>query len=81
MSENYTKLKKIFVETFEVEEAEIPGMRFTETEKWDSVAHMELIATLEDEFGIFFDTKDMVKLTSFDTVMEILKKYDIDCTK
>jgi len=44
---------------------------------WDSVAHMSLIAALEDEFGIMIDTNDVIDMSSFKKAKEILTKYGV----
>ena len=45
---------------------------------WDSVAHMVLMATLEDAFDIMLDTDDVIDFSSFAKGKEILKKYDVE---
>lgn len=38
---------------------------------------MTLIAALEDEFEIMMDTDDIIDLSSYETGIEILKKYHV----
>lgn len=45
--------------------------------EWDSVGHMELVAELEEAFGISMDTDDIVDFNSFETGIKILEKYNI----
>ncbi len=45
---------------------------------WDSVAHMVIMATLEESFDIMLDTDDVIDFSSFEKGMEILKKYDVE---
>lgn len=47
-------------------------------EKWDSVAHMSLIAELEEAFDIMLDTDDIIQFSSYALGKDILKKYHID---
>jgi len=42
---------------------------------WDSVAHMQLIASLEKKFKIAIDVEDVVDMSSFKKAITILKKY------
>ena len=56
---NIEKYNKIFKELFEVEEDELNANFNFGVEKWVSLAHMELIAQLEDEFEIMFETDDI----------------------
>ena len=40
---------------------------------WDSVAHLNLILALEDEFGIKFDLEEMEKMQSIGQVSELVR--------
>lgn len=51
---------------------------YSSVKEWDSVAHMALIAALEDEFGIMLDTEDVIDMSSFAVAVEILKKHGVD---
>jgi acyl carrier protein len=42
---------------------------------WDSVAHMSIIAALEDEFDCMLDTADVLDMSSFAKAVEIMSKY------
>ena len=47
------KYNKIFCDLFDVNESDLnENFRFGQAKGWDSFAHMELIAQLEDEFEI-----------------------------
>ena len=43
--------------------------------QWDSIAHMSLIAGLEDEFDIMIETDDVIDMSSFKKANEIVNKY------
>jgi acyl carrier protein len=45
--------------------------------QWDSVAHMTLIAAIEDEFGIMLDTDDIIDMSSVSKAKAILNKYGV----
>jgi acyl carrier protein len=49
------------------------GLRFG-TEPWDSLRHVELIFTIEDEFGIRFDESELTDLTSFPALAEAVSR-------
>lgn len=66
---------RIFQETFGLNEEEVKGARYKESEQWDSVGHMTLISALEDQFGIMFDTDDIMELDSYEKGREILKEH------
>lgn len=71
------KYNKIFCETFEIGEEQLEGLKYQDIDAWDSVGHMGLIAALEDEFGIMMETDDIIDFNSYETGIEILKKYDV----
>ncbi len=41
-------------------------------ELWDSIKHIEIITTLEEELGISFNTEDIPKLTSMKKIIEAI---------
>ena len=46
--------------------------------EWDSVSHMVLIAQLEDDFNVSFDTDDVIDLSSVAKGKEILSKLGVE---
>lgn len=75
---NLEKYKNAFVNGLELPLEKITsGLEYQGVENWDSVAHMALIAELEDVFDIMFETEDIIDFGSYDKGIEILKKYDI----
>ena len=46
--------------------------------RWDSLAHMELIAQLEDVFGIMLETEDIIHFGGYENGKKILAKYGIE---
>ena len=46
--------------------------------QWDSVAHMTLIAALEDEYEIMLDTDDIIDMSSVAKARQILAKYGVE---
>jgi acyl carrier protein len=76
---NLKKYNEVFVNVFEVEEAALnEDFKFGEAPNWDSLAHMELIAQLEDAFEIMFDTADIIHFGSYENGKKILIKYDVN---
>ncbi len=76
-----TKMEKYtntFVEALEIEAEQVKGLTYQAIDNWDSVGHMTLIATIEEAFGIMMETDDIIDFSSFETGIEILKKYDVD---
>lgn len=75
---NLQKYTKAFIESFEVSEEEAKGLTYQSISAWDSVGHMDLIATLEETFDIMMETDDIIDFNSYEKGIEIMKKYDID---
>lgn len=48
---------------------------YNEYPGWDSVAHMTLIAGLEEAFDCMMDMDDILELSSFDKGVKIMEKY------
>ena len=74
---NNEKYVKVFVDSFNISEDQVPNLEYQSVPSWDSIGHMQLIAALEDIFGIMMDADDIVDLSSFEKGKEILKKYEI----
>lgn len=45
--------------------------------EWDSIAHMVLVAELENIFDVMLDTDDIIDMSSFEKAKEILTKYHV----
>jgi acyl carrier protein len=58
-------------------DASVDELRYQDNEKWDSLAHMSLIAAIEDEFGVMIDTDDVINMSSFAEAVRILGKYGV----
>jgi len=70
------KLKEAFVEALMIESNLVNDtLKYNEIDEWDSVAHMSLIAEIEDKFEIMLDTDDIIDMSSFAKAKEIVTKY------
>lgn len=76
---NEDKLKQVFVSELEIAEADYAdSLSYGEHPKWDSIAHMTLVAGLESAFDIMLDTDDIIDMSSVLKAKEILGKYDVE---
>ena len=41
---------------------------------WDSLNHLNLIFSLEDEFGLSFTEKDLIRMEDFDKILSRIKE-------
>lgn len=75
---NLEKYSNAFMETFDIEESTLDGLKYQDIEAWDSVGHMSLVAAIEDAFDIMMDTDDIIDFSSFEKGKEIVSKYDVE---
>lgn len=75
---NAERLVCVFAESLGVESAlVVDELQYNSIKQWDSVAHMKLVAALEDEFEIMLDTDDIIDMSSVGKAKELLAKYDL----
>lgn len=75
---NIEKYNQVFIETLEVSESELKGLKYNSVPLWDSVGQMNLIAAIEDEFAITIDGDDIMEFNSYENGLDILtKKYNV----
>jgi acyl carrier protein len=74
---NTEKYNTAFIETFRVAEADLPTMQYQAVVAWDSVGHMQLMATLEESFGIELAIDDIIDFSSYEKGKQILGKYQV----
>jgi len=75
---NSKKLTQVFTEALGIKKEIITDdLQYNSIPEWDSVAHMALIAELEDVFDIMLDTDDIIDMSSPAKAKEILTKHDI----
>jgi acyl carrier protein len=72
MEEN---LREVFVRTLKINSAEvIDSLSYNEIPEWDSLAHMILVAAIEEEFDIMIDVDDVIAMSSFLEAKTIVAK-------
>lgn len=75
---NIEKYNAVFKKVFTISEDLLnDDLNVLSFEAWDSVAQMQLIAGLEEEFGVFLDPEDVVNFVSYRNGKEILLKHDV----
>ena len=76
---NQEKLVKVFTEALGVNEDVVTDdLQYNSISEWDSVAHMSLVAEIEEAFDIMLDTDDIIDMSSPAKAKEILQKYDVE---
>ena len=70
------KLRQIFATSLSVKIEEIrDDLKYATIPQWDSIAHMALVAAIEEGFGIMIDAEDVIDMNSFAKAKEIVTKY------
>lgn len=75
--DNLEKYKKVFIETLQIKENQLEGLKYQDVDEWDSIGHMGLMTDLEEAFDIEMDIDDIIDFSNFEKGMEIMGKYNI----
>lgn len=72
-------VEAVFIEVLGLEgDVDWDTVRYQQVEGWDSLAHMAVVAELEDTFDVLFETDDIVDMSSFERALEILRGYGVE---
>lgn len=72
------QLEQIFSDALGIELEQVSdALSYQGIPQWDSVAHMGLIAQLEDHYGVLLDTDDIIDMSSVAKAREILTKHGV----
>lgn len=70
------RLQRIFSAALNVDIAlVVDDLAYSQIPQWDSVAHMALIAAIEEGFEIMIDAEDVINMSSFEKAKQIVAKY------
>jgi acyl carrier protein len=77
--ENTEKYNQAFIEVLSLEASQLNNeLEYQSVPSWDSVAHMTLMAELEDLFDIELEMDDIVDFGTYMTGFETMRKYGVD---
>lgn len=69
-------LQSAFAESLGIPESRVTDeLMYASIPEWDSVAHMALIAAIEERFDIMIETDDVIDMSSFAKAKQIVAKY------
>jgi acyl carrier protein len=75
---NNDKLTQAFVEVMKLDAGRVTDtLAYGECPEWDSLAHMALVAELENAFGLMLDTEDIIAMSSVAEIRRILGKQGV----
>lgn len=76
---NLEKYNSIFRKMFNVTEDQLETLAYKETVEWNSMAQIALIAQIEEQFDLDFDTEDIFQLKSYVIGKELLaNKFNVE---
>lgn len=63
------RFRQVVVEALRItDERYRPNLQLGDLDEWDSVAHLDLISSIELAFAVQFRTEEIVELTSLDRI-------------
>lgn len=73
-------LEKAFIAALGLpNDANVSQLEMGKTPHWDSVAHIQLVAAIEDALAVVLDGDDILAITSYAATRQLLKsKYAIE---
>jgi len=67
------RLTVLLAEVFRLRENEIhPGLKKADVGSWDSLKQMDLVISLENEYGIVLAIPDIIRMTSIEGITKVL---------
>ena len=73
------RLVKILADVFRIPETEVqPSLTKDEVGSWDSLKQMDLVVSLESEYGIMLEISDIVQMVSVDAIINVLIKKGVN---
>ena len=69
-------VRDVFIEELGLNEDQVVAtLEYNTISEWDSIAHMRLIAALENKFDIMIDVDDVIEMSTFAIACDTVKKY------
>ena len=59
-------------------DTDVDNATYGQTDGWDSVAHMALIAEIEAAFDIMLETDQVIGMSTFSKAIEIVGNHGVD---
>lgn len=73
------RLVKILADVFRIPETEVqPSLTKDEVGSWDSLKQMDLVVSLESEYGIMLEISDILQMVSVDAIINVLIKKGVN---
>ncbi|MCL9662771.1 acyl carrier protein [Paenibacillus hunanensis] len=76
---NEQKLQQVFIEALGLPaDTDVKSIAYNSIPEWDSIAHMALVAQMDDQFDIMLDTDHIIDISSFAKAKEVLGLYGVE---
>ena len=73
------RLAEVLAEVFGLRVTDIhPALEKSEVGNWDSLKQMDLVTSLEREYGVALDIPDILRMTSVGAIMDVLKDLGVN---
>ena len=73
------RLAAILADVFRLRESEIlPGLKKADVGSWDSLKQMDLVVSLENEYGITLAIPDIIRMNSVAEIIAVLKEKGVE---
>ena len=73
------RLTGVLAEVFRIKDSEIvPELHKSDVGSWDSLKQMDLVMSLENEYGITLAIPDILKMVSVGGIIEVLRDKGVD---
>jgi acyl carrier protein len=73
------RLAAVLAEVFDIRKADVHlGLAREDVGSWDSLRQMDLVVSLEREYGIALDITDMVQMLSVAGIIKVLQQKGVD---
>lgn len=70
------KINQIIANIFNISNEEVlKNLGMDDVNNWDSLSHMNLIVSIEDEFKIELTGDDISEMITFDQIRDVIQKY------
>jgi len=75
---NVDRLRQAFRSSLGLsDDVAVDMLEYRGIERWDSLAHLALVAQIEDSFNVMLDTDQVIDLGSFGKAVEILREHGV----
>ena len=76
--DNNQILINAFVDSLRIKDSLVKDeLSYNEIPQWDSLAHMTLVAKIEEEFDVMLDTNEILDMSSVKMIKDILTNHGI----